>query len=302
MSNRQARREQSRSTRQQRPTRPSGGQSPRRGSGGGSGLLSTPFLIGIGVLIVAAFVGVIVYAQMSGGGNDDQQFVTDIQQGIQDLPLDMADGNKLGSDDAPLKLTTFVDFQCPFCLQFTATQEPELIKDYVKTGKMQIVVQPYPILGAESVVAAQAGMCAADQDKFWPYYEQLYLVQAKAGQVSHEKQNVGRFSNDNLVSYATDVGLDKDKFEQCLNSGQFVSAVQDSTNQAKSFGLTATPGFLLNGQVMGSGAPSSMDGWHTILDGELATVTAEANGTAAATGTASPSATASAAASASSSQ
>jgi protein-disulfide isomerase len=239
---------------------------------------------------------------MSGGGNSDQKLVDNIQQGTQDLPLDMASGNKLGKDDAPIKLTTFVDFQCPFCLQFTANTEPTLIKEYVKTGKMQIIVQPFPILGAESVTAAQAGECAAGQNKFWPYYEKLYLVEAKAGQVSSEKQNAGRFSNDNLVNYAGDVGLDKAKLSQCLNSGKFVSAVQDSNNQAKSFGITATPGFLVNGTPL-SGTPATLDDWRKTLDDILSgKTTPVTNGSATATTPAStataPAATPSAAASA----
>ncbi|HKS92950.1 MAG TPA: thioredoxin domain-containing protein [Tepidiformaceae bacterium] len=289
MSNRQARREQSRSARQTRPTRSPGGQrqGPKRGGGGG-GILSTPFLIGIGVLIVAAFVGVIVYAQVSGGGNSDQQYVTDIQNATKDLPLDLANGNKLGKDDAPLKLTTFVDFQCPFCLKFTATQEPTLINEYVKTGKMQIIVQPYPIFqGDESFRAAQAGECAASFNKFFPYYDKLYLVQAQAGQVSNEKQNVGRFTAANLIKYATDVGMDKDKFTTCLNSGKFDSDIQASNNQAKNFGITATPGFLINGTPIGSGTPATIDDWRNALN-KILTTTPTATGSATPATTASP--------------
>jgi protein-disulfide isomerase len=298
MSNRQARREQSRTTRQTRPTRSPGGQrpgSPKRGGGGG--LLSTPFLIGIGVLIIAAFVGVIVYAQVGGGSSSNDTIVSDLEQASKDLPLNLANGAKLGKDDAPIKLTTFIDFQCPFCLKFTATQEPTLINEYVKTGKMQIIVQPYPIFpGDESFRAAVAGECAASMDKFWPYYEKLYTVQAKAGQATNEKTNVGRFSADNLISYATDVGMDKAKFTTCLNSGKFDTAIQDSNNQAKNFGITATPGFLINGTPIGSGTPATVDDWRKALDKILAaTPTTTANaGSATATGsqTAQPSAAA----------
>jgi len=296
MSNRQARREQSRSARQTRPTRSPGGQrpGPKRGGGGGSGLLTPPFLIGIGVLIIAAFVGVIVYAQVSGGGNPDKAYATDIQQASKDLPLDLANGNKLGKDDAPLKLTTFVDFQCPFCLKFTATQEPTLISEYVKTGKMQIIVQMFPIFqGDESFRAAQAGECAASLNKFFPYYDKLYQIQAQAGQVSNEKQNVGRFTAANLIQYATDVGMDKDKFTTCLNSGKFDSDIQASNNQAKNFGITATPGFLLNGTPIGSGTPATLDDWRNALNAVLkgtptATGSATASGSATAATTASP--------------
>jgi protein-disulfide isomerase len=181
----------------------------------------------------------------------------------------MISGNKLGSDDAPIKMVTFVDFQCPFCLKFAATQEPTLIDEYVKTGKMQIIAQMFPILGQESVIAAVGGQCAAAQDKFWDYYDHLYLVQAQAGQVSHEQQNVGRFSRANIVKYATGLGMDEAKFNTCFDDPATISAVQDSVNTGHNYGITGTPGFVINNVSHGSGAPANMDAWRKILDGAL---------------------------------
>jgi protein-disulfide isomerase len=154
-------------------------------------------------------------------------------------------------------------------LKFAATQEPTLIEEYVKSGKLQIIAQMYPILGPESVLAAVGGECAAAQDKFWDYYDRLYLVQAQAGQVSNERQNVGRFSRENLVGYATDLGMDGTAFNSCIADPATVAAVQTSVNAARDFGITGTPGFVINGVSHGSGAPSSLDAWRNILETAL---------------------------------
>ncbi len=199
----------------------------------------------------------------------DTQYVDALNAAASALPLDMARGNKLGSDDAPLKMLTFVDFQCPFCLRFAATQEPTLISEYVKTGKLQIVAQMFPILGQESVLAAVAGQCAAAQDKFWQFYDHLYLVEAQAGQVSNEQRDVGRFSRDNLVKYATGLGMDATKFNTCFDDPATLSAVQDSVDTGHNFGITGTPGFVINNVSHGSGAPASLDAWRQILDNAL---------------------------------
>jgi protein-disulfide isomerase len=199
----------------------------------------------------------------------DTAYVDALNKAASSLPLDLASGNKLGKDDAPLKMLTFVDFQCPYCLKFAAVQEPALIDEYVKTGKLQIIVQPYPILGPESVQAAIAGECAAAQDRFWPYYDHLYLIQAQAGQVSNERGNVGRFSPDHLVSYANDLGLDSAVFTSCLDDPATLSSVQDAVETARKFGITATPGFVINGVSHGSGTPATMDAWRQLLDGLL---------------------------------
>lgn len=199
----------------------------------------------------------------------DTQFVDALQKAAAALPLDMAKGNKLGSDSAPLKMMTFVDFQCPYCLRFAATQEPTLIQEYVKTGKLQIIGQMFPILGQESVLAGVAGQCAAAQDKFWQFYDHLYIVEAQAGQVSNEQRDVGRFSRANLVKYATDIGMDPAKFNTCFDDPATLTAVQDSVDTGHNFGITGTPGFVINNVSHGSGAPASLDAWRRVLEGAL---------------------------------
>ena len=168
MSNRQARRDQMRATRQQRAqqTRQSGSRKssgPARGGGGGIGsFLSNRFaLVAAGVvLILAVILGFVI----ANTGSSDAGIVSKLTTAQAEFPFDQAKGYKLGSDTAPVKLTEFEDFQCPFCLRYTADEEPAIVKEYVKTGKVQIEFKHLPLLGAESVRAAKASECASQQE------------------------------------------------------------------------------------------------------------------------------------------
>ncbi|MBI5948593.1 MAG: thioredoxin domain-containing protein [Chloroflexi bacterium] len=277
MSNRQARREQSRTTqksRQQRPpvrtsSRGPGGKPP---SGGGSpDWLSRPFLLGLAAVIIV--LGVIAAIVMTSGGNDSST-VKQIEAMNENLPVELAKGTALGKDDAPLKLTEYEDFQCPFCLKYTASQEGVLIEEYVKTGKLQIIYNHLPLLGVESANAALASQCAADQDKFWQYHDELFLIQAKAGQIENEKKNVGRFSDAKLKDLASQLGLDRTKFDTCYDGKEHLDLVNNQQRTASSFGITGTPGFLINGSPLGSGAPATVDDWRKVLDQLYTQVTA----------------------------
>lgn len=311
MSNRQARREQSRTSkpapRATRPNRPGPGGPPKKSSGGPD-IFSRQYLIAVSVVIVLLAIGLGYAASRSGGSNSASDLNKNMEAAATALPTELANGTKLGRDDAPIKLTEYEDFQCPFCLSYTANQEPTIVSEYVKTGKVQITYTNLPKLGVESVQAAYGSLCAADQNKFWQYHDALFLIQAKADQVGNEKQNVGRFSASNLKQVATDVGLDRSKFDTCYDNAanEKLQTLTNNERAASGFGIQGTPGFLINGQPFGSGgAPTSINGWRQLLDGVLASPTpsssaspagsasAAASSTPAATTAASPSVAAS---------
>lgn len=298
MSNRQARREQSRTartTKPQRANKPAPGR-PTRGSGGnGPDFLSRPFLFAVsGVIVILAIIlGIMV--SKGGGSGDKATIVANLQQAATEIPVELANGVKLGKDDAPIKLDIYEDFQCPFCLKYTADQEPTLINEYVKTGKVQMQFHNLPLIGKESVPAATASLCAADQNKFWEYSNKLFLVQAEAGQATTERKDVGRFSDSNLKKYASELGLDQTKFESCMaNPGDKTDQLLQTQRTASGLGIDGTPGFVINGQRLGTGTPATLDGWRQILDSTLNTTPAAGSPSPAGTGSAaSPSAAAS---------
>ena len=67
----------------------------------------------------------------------------------------------------------------------------------------------FAFLGQESLWAAEASECAAEQDAFWEYHDYLYD--------SQNGENRGAFNKENLYSFAEILGLDTDQFNQCLD-------------------------------------------------------------------------------------
>jgi protein-disulfide isomerase len=95
-------------------------------------------------------------------------------------------------------------------------------------------------LGEESVWAAEASECAADQDAFWPYHDLIFA--------RHRGANRGGYSIENLKAYAGELGLDQTVFDQCLDSGKYTQLVSEQTTAAQQIGVRSTPSFVVNGQ------------------------------------------------------
>ena len=271
MSNRQARRQQSRqsrrgasySSRRTRAPQPGGGGGG--GGGGGSNFFSLPYLIGVVVLAVA-LGAVVVFLALGGGNSDEDELVASLEQAFVDLPLEMQDGRKIGSDDAPVKMVQYEDFQCPFCLRYTANQEPFLIEEYVKAGLLQIEFKHLPILGQESVTAAVGATCAAEQNRMWEYANRLFTLQAQNGQDRNERLNIGRFDESDLLTVAIDLGLDEAAFSTCQSSGAAIELVSQDQAEARAIGFGGTPSYLINGAPLQAGAPASNEGWRTVMN------------------------------------
>lgn len=156
----------------------------------------------------------------------------------------LAQGKTLGNADATVVVQEFADFQCPVCKQFQAKIEPQLVADYVQTGKIRFEYHHYIVIdgnvgGTESRQAAQASECANVQGKFWPFHDLLFSNQGGEGS--------GAFSDARLEGFAKTVGLDTNAFSQCFSSQQYASVVTKDEAQARSLGIHGTPSLFVNG-------------------------------------------------------
>jgi protein-disulfide isomerase len=145
----------------------------------------------------------------------------------------------LGSKDAPITMVEFGDYQCFYCNQFYHVTEPNIVKNYIDTGKVKLVFKDLTIIGQDSVNAAHAAHCAQQKGKFWQYHDLLYDNWAG--------ENTGWASSKNLLAFANQVNITTSDFNACMSDSRYISVVKGSVSDAQTLGLTGTPDFFIIG-------------------------------------------------------
>lgn len=151
-----------------------------------------------------------------------------------------ADGRALGPSDAPVTIVEYGDYACPHCRNFHVETVSELEKTYIADGTVRYEMQPVAYLGNPSLFAANAALCAQDQEQFWPYHDRLFQALGEFGNSA--------FETSRLKQYATELGLDQEQFNQCVDGNQHIDTVRDITNEAQARGVTGTPTLFVNGE------------------------------------------------------
>lgn len=185
-------------------------------------------VIGIGALLLAA---AFIIASL-----DKPEIVVN--------PRPLADGASMGNPDAPVKVETFSDFQCPYCKIAAEEIEPAIVSKYIATGKVHLTFVPYSFIGQESVAAAEAAYCAADQNKFWEYHDLVFANQAG--------ENRGNYTDRKLKAFASDLSLDTNTFNQCYDNGTHREQVQQNLAYGKEIGVRGTPYYLVGDRLVDS--------------------------------------------------
>ena len=156
----------------------------------------------------------------------------------QNTPINLQNGSPvLGSPSAPITIVEFGDYQCEACYHWYHNTRADIIDNYVETGKANLVFMDLPFLGRDSITAAQATYCADDQGKYWEYHETLYNFQ--------EAIDNGWASKDRLVSFAFNLDMNLDEFNDCMDSSKHAKRVKANYDESQRLGAEATPTFLI---------------------------------------------------------
>lgn len=140
-------------------------------------------------------------------------------------PMDPA----LGKNDAPVTVIAFSDYRCPYCRDLSHTLD-QLLERF--PNDVRIVYRNYP-LHDDSDKLAQAALCAADQQKFAAYHEQVFARSAGAKDIS---------------AIATDVGLDLPTFDSCVQQERHRERIQGDMKEGQRLGISGTPTLFVAGQ------------------------------------------------------
>lgn len=161
-------------------------------------------------------------------------------RGVALEPL-MAQGARIGSDNAPIVMVEFSDFQCPYCRTFWQEALPDIKKNYIDTGKVQLIYRNYPLdfhPGARP--AALAAECAHEQGRWQTMHDVLFSQQAAQG------QGTIPFSVSDLKSWARQIpGLNTARFDQCMDSGKYNAKIEQDLQAGLQAGVSGTPAFFI---------------------------------------------------------
>ena len=137
-------------------------------------------------------------------------------------------------------IDVYEDFQCPVCRSFESVVG-SYITQLVKENKVKVIYHPLSFIGPESVRAANAAACAAEDSKFDEFHTLLYKTQSTS-------ENSGLWSNDNLVGLGATIGLTSDSFKKCVNNGGFLGWVNNIAADGAKKNVNSTPTVFVNGK------------------------------------------------------
>lgn len=147
-----------------------------------------------------------------------------------------------GSENAPVTMVEFTDYQCPFCARHFENTQPQIDKEYIETGKVRYLVRDLPLpIHPNAPAAAMAARCAGDQGKYWEMHDMLF-----------EKQNEWSSGDTTQLfsTYAEDLGLDGGALTSCVSSQKHKAAMDKDTSLAQRIGASGTPAFLINRELV----------------------------------------------------
>ncbi len=151
----------------------------------------------------------------------------------------------IGQSDAPVTLIEYSDYLCPFCGRHFEQTKPQLIENYVATGKLKMVFRDFPIAQLHSTASYGhiAAICVAEQGPvmFWQMYEELFSRQREWNALSNP--------SDFLRDVVEDLEVDMDAYDNCIASEEAQAHLDASLAYVKELGFNGTPSFqFINNQ------------------------------------------------------
>jgi protein-disulfide isomerase len=167
---------------------------------------------------------------------------------------EVAGAGSKGAPDAPITITEFSDFECPYCSR-VGDPLKALVDKYPK--QVRVVFRNFPLDFHKSAQkAAEASLAAQAQGRFWDMHDIMF-------------QNQKNLGVDNLLAYAEQIGLDKAKFKADLDSGKFAAQVKADIAEGQRAGVRGTPTVLINGRKYQPSGGYTVEGLEKILTREL---------------------------------
>jgi protein-disulfide isomerase len=144
----------------------------------------------------------------------------------------------LGDPKAPITVTEYLDLQCPICAEASKANLPDLIKNYVRTGKVKLQARTLSFIGPDSVTAAKYAHGAEQQGKLWAFLETFYASQGQ--------ENSGYVTDGFLSQVAKAAGVDPDKAKAFAGGASAQAALDQADGAAQTLKIDSTPSFTVS--------------------------------------------------------
>jgi protein-disulfide isomerase len=157
-----------------------------------------------------------------------------------------------GASDAPVTIVEFSDFECPYCATLVSTLKA-IEKNY--KDQVRIIYLQFPLsIHRDAEKAAEASLCANEQNQFWQMHDAMFADQAK-------------LRPDDLRKKAAKLSLDMEAFNACLDGNKYASAIRADIAEGVRAGVNGTPAFLVNGRFYSGSRP--YDEIQKVIEDEL---------------------------------
>lgn len=210
-----------------------------------------PFYIGLGGILV---VGAALIAWQVLGAAPKRPSLAETPL----APVGGSRGVVIGADSAPVEITEFSDFECPWCARFAVLTLPDIKSRLVATGRARFRFVHFPLDGhVNSPVAHLAAACANEQGRFWEMVDAIYNDQADWA--------ASRRPDRPLREMAGRLGLDLGRYDSCVKEQRPWPDVMADKALGTRAGVDGTPSFMINGRML-LNAPATADGWVALVD------------------------------------
>ncbi len=152
---------------------------------------------------------------------------------------------EIGEPDAPTTFVEVSDFGCSHCQAFHQEKSTPIKENYVDTGKIKWIFVPYA-LRAETIPAANAALCANEQNKYLEFSDAVYALPTQIG-----------LTRDGFLIAAEEVGLDVEAFTTCVEEGRHNGTIGRNQQAARAARVSGTPTFFVNDEMVSGNVPMS---------------------------------------------
>lgn len=167
----------------------------------------------------------------------------EVRRYLEPMRMEIAAGDSpsMGPDDAVVTIIEFSDFQCPYCQRLAPTLT-KIAEEYGDDVRLVFRQFPLPQLHADAEKAAEASLCAAEEDKFWEMHDAMF-------------EDIRALSVDQLKQTAAGLGLDATSFAECLDTGRYSLQVAEDVKAGQQAGVSGTPAMFINGRFLSGAQP-----------------------------------------------